>query len=251
MRLRGMLKAGEERRLGAVPKPVWLVLAACLLVQLIYAGFRHQSVFRPGPLPPPLPDRVVRLLSLNDAAPASAFLLLWLQSRDSLAGHYAEFRHMDYGRLEGWLRQAIRLDPHSRYALLLAAQVYGGVADRARKRQMFDFVHREFIKRPAIGWQAMAHVTVIAARDFADHRVSLRYAKDLYRLTRKRSDVPDWVKDIYWILLAKSGNDGRAIAILRQRLAESGLQAGERTFLRERLEALKREMTKSRRFDDM
>ena len=193
-----------ERRPGAVPAAVWLMLAAAFALQIGWQAWRPDPRAEARPLAPAPPLSALRVAALGDEAAFAKLLMLRLQAHDRQPGVSIPFMKLDYGRLAGWLDAIVDLDPRADAPLLAAARLYGSVPDPGRQRTMFELVHRRFLEDPERRWPWLAHAAVIAKHRLADPALALRYARAVTdHATGPR--VPAWVRDMSALIAAETG----------------------------------------------
>jgi hypothetical protein len=211
--------------------PDWILglLAASLAAQIAWQA-RPAALTAAQALPPAPRAAVLRLAALGEDAAAARLLMLYVQGFD--------IRALDYGRLTGWLRAALALDPRSAYPLFAAARVFAETADPAASRIALEFVHQEFTRDPNRRWPWLAHAALLAKHRLKDLPLARRYAAAIEREATSR-DVPLWAKQME-IFILEDMNELEAARILLGALLERGdiQDPNERRFLRQRLEQL-------------
>lgn len=220
----------DQRRLDAVPRWLWLLLAASLGIQLAtHAALGPLRAATPD-LPPAPAAQALRLASLGEAPAAARLTMLYLQSFD--------MRTLDYSRLAAWLRAALALDPRSQYPLFAASRIYAEHPDPSRSRKMLEFVYEEFVRDPDRRWPWLAHAALIAKHRLRDLPLARRYAAAIDRHTKAR-DVPLWARQME-IFILEDMNELEAARIMLGGLLASGRvqDPAEARFLKERLEGL-------------
>lgn len=233
----------RERPLSCVPKPVLLLLAAGLALQVL----SHFSL--PGPsakaqaLPAPPSIHGLRAASLGEPVALAKILLLRLQSFDSQPGIQVPFRQLDYANVEAWLERMLELDPRSQYPLFMASRLYGEVADPARQRIMLELVYRRFADDPNRRWPWLAHAAVVAKHQLKDLPLARKYAQAI-RLQATDPAVPGWARQME-IFVLEDMNELESAKILLGGLIESGqiTDSHEVRFLKERLQQMERKST--------
>jgi hypothetical protein len=219
----------DVRPLAAVPRWVLSVLAATFAAQVAWqALLRDAADAAPRELAPAPGAQALRLAAFAEPEAAARLAMLYLQS----------YRSPDYGRLIGWLRSALELDPRGQYPLFLAARVYAETGDPARSRIALEFVHREFLHDPDRRWPWLAHAALLAKHRLKDLPLARRYAQALERHTRAR-DVPLWARQME-IFILEDMNELEAARIMLGGLLQSGVvqDPAELRFLKQRLEEL-------------
>jgi len=242
------VRAGE-RPLAAVPGWLWAALAASLAAQVALRALSAPPATAASDLPPAPRAVALRVASLGEPAAAARLAMLYVQAFDLGAGNALPYRRLDYARLRAWLRAILDTDPRSNYPLFAAARVYAEVEDPARSRTMLAFIHEAFLEDPNRRWSALAHAALLAKHRLQDLPLARRYAADLERLTTD-PDLPLWAKQMQ-IFILEDMNELEAARIMLGGLLASGRlhDAGERRFLKERLEALERRLASKQRRD--
>ena len=231
----------DERPLAAVPRAVWLALAAALAIQVGGHGTFASSATRAAGLPPAPDARALRLASLGEPAAAARLAMLYLQSFD-LGGGEPPYQRLDYARLIAWLRATLQTDPRSSYPLFSAARLYAENKDPAKVRSMLDFIYAEFPQNPNRRWPWLAQAALIAKHELHDLPLARRYAAAIDRLTTA-SDVPLWAKQME-IFILEDMNELEAAKVMLGGLIASGkvADAGELRFLKQRLEEMEKRL---------
>ena len=228
----------RERRIGAVPASVRLMLAAALALQIGWHAWRPDTHAEARRLGPVSAVPVLQLASFGDPDALARLLMLQLLTHDSQPGVRIPFMELDYERLAERLDAIIDLDPRADAPLLAAARLYGSVSDPGRQRTMFDLVHRRFLEAPDRRWPWLAHAAVMAKHRLADPVRAMRYAR---ALTERATGphVPAWVRDMS-VLFAQDMGELEAARMLIGGLIHSGriTDQGEIRFLGARLEEI-------------
>ncbi len=226
----------DERALQAVPRTIHVLLAAVLVLQLLWHGLQPAPRAHAAALPPAPDVASLRATSLGDPITAAQWLLLYLQAFDNQAGISLPFLDLDYPRVTGWLSAALRLDPHSGYALMMASQLYGQVPDAEKQRAMCNFVHAQFMNAPNARWRWLAHCAIMAKHRLQDPTLALRYATDI---TTHAGAASGWARQMRIFILEDLGETASAQVLLGGLLATGEVtDASEWHFLSERLKAL-------------
>lgn len=226
----------DERTLGAVPPAVAALLAVAFALQLFWHSLQPAPVARAEALPPAPQIAGLRAASFGEPVATAQMLLLYLQAFDNQPGISIPFRDLDYDRVTGWLDVALRLDPHSGYALMMASQLYGQVPDTAKQRAMCEFVHARFIEAPDARWRWLAHCAIMAKHRLRDQALALRYAADI---TRHAGRASGWARQMQIFILEDMGETDSARVLLGGLLATGEVtDPSELNFLTERLQAL-------------
>jgi hypothetical protein len=216
--------------LRAAPVHAAAFVALALAAQLAWQASRPFTRVAPEQLAPPPHPEALRLASFGEPAAAARLAMLHVQGFDA--------RRLDYGRLTGWLRTVIELDPRSSYALFAAARVFAETADEQRARQMLDFIHEQFLRDPGHRWPWLAHAALLAKHRLKDLALARRYAAAVERHARG-ADVPLWARQME-IFILEDMNELQAAKIMLGALLERGdiHDPNELRFLRHKLEEL-------------
>jgi hypothetical protein len=213
------------------PVPGWILgaLGASLIAQIAW-----HAALPPTPaddaLPPPPRPVVLRLASFGEEPAAARLVMLYLQGFD--------LRLVDYGRLTGWLRTALALDPRSAYPLFAASRVFAETPDAAKSRIALEFVYQEFARDPNRRWPWLAHAALLAKHRLKDLPLARRYAAAIDRLTTA-PDVPLWARQMEVFILEDMDELEAARVVLGGLLARGDLHdPNERRFLEQRLREL-------------
>ena len=227
----------DERPVSAVPRTVKLVLVAALAFQVAWQAMTPRPAATAAGLGSPPPASWLRVASLGEPIALSGLLVLYLQAFDNQPGISVPFRDLDYAAVEAWLTRALGLDPLGQYPLLMASHLYAQVPDEARRRQMLEFVHREFLRDPDRRWRWLAHAAVTAKHQLKDMPLALRYADDIARHAPAASS---WARQMRIFIREDMGELESASVLLGGLLAGGEVtDEAEIRFLTERLEKLK------------
>ncbi len=236
----------DERALSAVPRWLWLTLAAGLAAQIGWqTTFRPASAIQARDLPPAPRPAALRLASLGEPQAAARLAMLYLQAFDLQGEHGVPYQRLDYARLTAWLGAILDIDPRSQYPLFSAARIYAEVSDPARSRIVLEFIYRQYLQDPDRRWPWMAHAALLAKHRLKDLPLALRYAAAIDRWTTA-SDVPLWARQME-IFILEDMNELDAARVMLGGLLESGriTDPAEVRFLRERLEQLEERLRTS------
>jgi hypothetical protein len=236
-----------ERPLQQLPVPlIWgflLVLSSQLL-------FHHYSPvsreFSYQPLSSPLQASTYRGIAMGSEKLLGYLLAIRLQLHDSQAGRYFSYNRIDYAVLTEWLEQITRVNPTSEYPMLLASRVYSQTRDKSRLLLMLGFIERNFDHAPQLHWRRLAEASVIAKHKVGDLKLALRLAEKL-ALQPTSIEMPQWARDIRFLLLAELNELESAIAIIEAMLRSNAvLDSNEKRFLKQKLSKFQQELFESR-----
>lgn len=226
-----------ERSVGQVPRPVLVLLAAALALQIGWQALQPKPSARAEALGVPASLPVLKAASLGEPIVLAQWLILYLQAFDNQPGISIPFKDLDYPRVIRWLETILGLDPVTEYPLMMASQLYGQVPDQAKQRLMFDFVHRKFLEDPDRRWRWLAHCALLAKHRLRDAPLALKYADDITRYARTASS---WARQMRIFILEDMGELESATVLLGGLLASGEVtDPKEIHFLTRRLEELK------------
>ncbi|MFA7242637.1 MAG: hypothetical protein WC091_21235 [Sulfuricellaceae bacterium] len=210
----------HERPINTVPKAIiaLLMLGLCLQVAWHFSQPRLQAQAEDLPAPPSL--NALHLASLGEPVALAKLLLLNVQAYDNQPGISIPLRKLDYARVEAWLALILQLDPRGQYPLLLASQVYGGIPDEAKQRQMAEFVYREFLIDPERRWQWLAYAAITAKHRLHDLPLARKYAQAI-RLHATGRNVSPWARQME-IFILEDMNELESAKVLLGGLLETG-----------------------------
>jgi hypothetical protein len=215
-----------------VPRWILGLLAASLAAQLLLHAARPAAQAHMQALPPAPRPAVLRLAALGEDAAAARLLMLYVQGFD--------VRAVDYGRLTGWLRAALALDPRSAYPLFAAARVFAETADPAASRIALEFIYQEFARDPNRRWPWLAHAALLAKHRLNDLPLARRYAAAIERQTTS-GDVPLWAKQMEVFILEDMNELEAARLLLGGLLARGDIHdPNELRFLEQKLKELEK-----------
>lgn len=225
-----------ERPIADVPRPVLIVLAVALCLQIAW------QVLQPGPsaraeaLGEPAAPAVLRPIAMGEPIALAQLLTLYLQAFDNQPGISIPFLDLDYARVIAWLDAILELDPVGQDPLLMAAQIYSQVPDPARQRQMCEFVRRQFERDPDRRWRWLAHCAIMAKHRLHDARLALAYAD---AITLRARHASNWARQMRIFILEDLGEREAATVLLGGLLASGEVsEPKEIHFLTERLKQL-------------
>lgn len=226
-----------QRPVRVVPKPVFVLLVAALIVHMSMVGIQPPPTARAAALNPPPSGPILQLLEGVDRLPSAHMLALYLQAYDNQPGISIPFMSLDYGRVMHWLRTVLRLDPVGQYPLLMASHLYAQVPDRQRSRAMLEFVFEQFDVDPGRRWPWLAHATIMAKHRLNDLPLALKYAR---AIRDQAVEAPAWARQMHIFLLEDMGEFEAARILLGGLLASGKVtDTHERILLLQSLERLK------------
>jgi hypothetical protein len=227
----------DERPVSAVPRAVKLALVAALAMQVAWQALSPKPTASAAALQMPPAADWLHAASLGEPIALSELLVLYLQAFDNQPGVSVPFKDLDYSAVEAWLERALDLDPAGQYPLLMASHLYAQVPDEAKRRQMLEFVHRQFLRDPNRRWRWLAHATITAKHRLKDMPLALRYADDIARYAPA---AMGWAKQMRIFLREDMGETETATVLLGALLANGEVtDEAEIRFLTERLEKMK------------
>jgi hypothetical protein len=212
------MKVSRERAVSQVPRPVLAVLIAAFCLQVTWQWQLPKPIARAQALDDPPASAVLRAAALGEPIVLAQMAMLYLQAFDNQPGVSVPFHDLDYSRVTAWLDAILELDPLGQYPLLMAAQVYGAVADEAKQRHMCAFVRRQFDRDPDRRWRWLAHCALMAKHRLNDRPLALSYAEAIAQKARHASG---WARQMRIFILADLG-EIEAARVLLGGLLESG-----------------------------
>lgn len=231
------MKRSEERPIGVVPKPVLVLLAVALVLQIVWQALQPKPSARAEALGAPATHATLRAIAFGEPIALAQLMTLYLQSFDNQPGVSIPFGALDYARVTAWLSAILVLDPVGQYPLLMASRIYSQVPDEAKQRLMCEFVRRQFDSDPDRRWRWLAHCAIVAKHRLRDARLALAYADAIARGARHASN---WARQMRIFILADLGELEAATVLLGGLLASGEVtDPKEIHFLTERLEELK------------
>ena len=226
----------SERPIIQLPRSLLWGFALVLLGQLLYHQSSQQQIEADyQALSKPLQASTYRGVSMGSDMLLGYLLSIRLQLHDNQMGRHFSYDRIDYHRLVDWLEQIRALNPRSEYPMLLASRVYSQTWDKGRLMLMLDFIERTFEDDPQLHWRRLAEASVLAKHQLGDLKLALRFAEKLAQLPESVI-MPNWARDIRFLLLAEMNEFESAVAIV-QALLQSGAVSDpdERRFLEGKL----------------
>jgi hypothetical protein len=228
----------DERPLSSVPRAVAAALVLALAAQLVLHAASPRPAARAEDLPPPPSAQALALASLGDPVTLAKLAMLYVQTFDVQPGVVVTYSKLDYGRLIGWLRAVLRLDPRSDYPVFAASRLYSEVHDPARLRAALNCVYEAFLENPNRHWKSMAFATLTAKQRLGDMPLALKYA-DAIRTKVTAKGVPDWARQMSVFILEDMNEFEAAKILLGGMLAEGAVtDPNEARYLQHYLEQL-------------
>ena len=225
-----------ERPMLSLPRPLVLGFLVLFAAQLLYhhAG-RAQMTANYRPLDQPLSAAFYRGIAIGSEQLLGYLLAIRLQLHDNQAGRHFRYSLIDYDVLVDWLEMISALNPDSEYAMLLASRVYSQTGDPDRLRQILAFIERRFDENPQLHWRRLAEASVLAKHKLHDLERALQMAEKIARQPAS-VQMPQWARDIRFLLLAELNEFESAIAIIQALLrSEVVADPDEKRFLEEKL----------------
>ena len=231
----------DERPVSHVPKIIIIFLSFALGVQIAWHAARPSVTAHAEALPEPPPGEKLELISIGDPIALSKIIMLWLQAFDNQPGISIPFKDLNYDRVISWLDKILFLDRKGQYPLLAASRLYTEVPDDAKKRQMLEFVYKQFFADPNRRWPSLAHAVYVAKHRLRDLPLALRYAHAL-AANVTLNNIPSWVKQMEIYVLEDMG-EVESAKILIGGLLDSGAitDLHELTFLKKRLQEMEKQ----------
>ena len=235
-----------ERPVLQLPRALLWGFLVFLSGQVIFHQYRLAAADAGyQPLARPLSVSAYQGLAMGSEQLLSYLLAIRLQLHDNQAGRHYSYRKIDYQRLIEWLERINALNSTSEYPMLLASRVYSQTRDHDQLRLMLGFIQRRFDDDPQLHWRRLAEATVIARHQLDDQEFALQMAE---KLARQPASVvmPDWARDMRFLLLADMNELESAIAIIQALLQTAAItDVDERRFLQEKLLNFQQELFES------
>jgi hypothetical protein len=230
------MKSEAERAIGVVPRPVMAVLIAAFCLQVAWQWQLPKPIARAQALEDPPSPAALRVAALGEPIALAQMTMLYLQAFDNQPGVSVPFHDLDYARVTAWLDAILELDPLGQYPLLMAAQVYGAIADEEKQRHMCAFVRRQFDRDPDRRWRWLAHCALMAKHRLNDKPLALSYAE---AITTKARRASGWARQMRIFILEDIGEIEAAKVLLGGLLASGEVtDPKEIHFLSEQMEKL-------------
>jgi hypothetical protein len=224
------------RSITQLPGPLLWGFALILFCQLLFHYFSQvQLEASYQPLTNPLRASTYRGISMGSDQLLGYLLAIRLQLHDNQMGRHFSYSRIDYDRLVDWLEQISEINPRSEYPMLLASRAYSQTHDKARLRLILGFIERTFDHNPQLHWRRLAEASLLAKHRLGDLKLALRIAEKL-ALQPASVVMPNWARDIHFLLLADMNEFESAIAMI-QALIQSGSisDPDEKRFLESKL----------------
>ena len=235
-----------ERPFVVVPKHVAIIFVLAFATQIWVRASHPLPVPRAVDLPTPPGSNTLAIASFGDPIPLAKMLMLYLQAFDYQSGDRTPFQALDYGKLQAWLTQILRLDPNGQYPLMAASRLYADVPNETKKRQMLEFVYQEFFKDPGRRWRWLAQAAAVAKHELKDLPLARKYAAAIQQ-NATGEDVPLWAKQME-IFILEDMNELETARIMIGGYIEKGLvkSPGELRMLEQRLKEIEERVKKAK-----
>ncbi|HEY7657530.1 MAG TPA: hypothetical protein VH881_11740 [Burkholderiales bacterium] len=219
-----------------MPRWVLALVVAAFCAQGTWQALQARPNARAEALSAPPPPALLRPLALGEPIALAQLLTLYLQAFDNQPGISVPFQELDYHRVIAWLRTILELDPVGQYPLLMASQIYSQVPEEEKRRQMCEFVRKEFDRDPDRRWRWLAHCAVMAKHRLRDVRLALAYAE---AIAHQAQNASNWARQMRIFILEDLGELEAAKVLLGGLLASGEVtEPKEIHFLMERLKEL-------------
>lgn len=228
-----------ERKLSMLPLPLILFFIVSFLVQIITSLQTNELAVEYQPLKEPQSENVYKLYSLGSQSFLAHMATLKLQLHDNQAGRHINYANVAYEALSHWLILLQQLNTESEYPALLASRVFSNTQDKKQLKMILETVVELFEVNPKKNWRWMAEGAVIAKYHMQDLDFALMMARKLSKQSAQ-INLPDWAKDLEFIMLEEMNMIDAAIYIVEQSLNDDGVMHNdERRFLTQRLSVLR------------
>lgn len=226
-----------ERKIASVPRPLLALVFLAIVFQISISWFQSNvDLYQYKQLNPPKKQSTYQLLSLNSESLIAHLLTLKLQLHDNQVGKHVKYQNLFYPLLSQWLVKLQALNPESEYSALLAARVFSNTSDKKQIKIMLETVIKLFEVNPKRNWRWMAEGAVIAKYHLKDLELALSMAKSL----SKAEVIPNWARDLEFIMLEELNLIQAAIYVVEQSLMDqTKMHPDEKRFLEQRLLVLR------------
>lgn len=224
------------RPIMQLPAPLLWGFAVVLFCQLLFHySSQEQLEASYQALENPLQASTYQGISMGSDQLLAYLLAIRLQLHDNQMGQHFSYSRIDYHRLVDWLEQISELNPRSEYPMLLATRAYSQTRDKERLRLILGFIERVFDNDPQLHWRRLAEASLLARHRLDDLKLALHMAEKL-ALQPVSVVMPNWARDIHFLLLADMNEFESAIAMI-QALIQSGAisDPDEKRFLQTKL----------------
>jgi len=239
-----------ERPITQLPGPLLWGFALILFCQLLFHySSQVQLEASYQPLTNPLRASTYRGISMGSGQLLGYLLAIRLQLHDNQMGRNFSYNRIDYHQLVDWLQQITEINPASEYPMLLATRVYSNTPDQERLKLILKFVERSFDQDPQLHWRRLSEASLLAKHRLGDLKFALRLAEKL-ALQPASVVMPNWARDIRFLLLSEMNEFESAIAIV-QALLQSGAisDPDEKRFLESKLLDFQQKLSESEQSD--
>jgi hypothetical protein len=233
--------------------PVSLLIGVMLILSVQMAFHHYREVSRKSsyrPLSSPLQASSYRGIAMGSEKLFGYLLAIRLQAHDNQAGMHFSYRRLDYHLLTNWLEQINRLDPATEYPMMLASRVYSQTRDKSQLAIILQYIERSFDVNPQLHWRRLAEASVIAKHQLGDLKLALGMAE---KLASQPASVkmPNWARDIRFLLLAELNEYESAIVIIESLLQTDAVSdPDEKRFLLEKLSSFQQKLIESQQTRD-
>lgn len=229
--------------------PGWLLIAG-LLIFTVQVSYHHLNLDQVRldyeQLPEPPRVEVLKAMARGSERLSSYVYILIIQLHDNQKGENLSYRHLDYDRLQRWLKVIYQMNPQSDYPGFLATRVYSQVEDKQKIRKMIELVQELFEINPGQHWRRMTEACLLAKHQLQDLNLALEIAEKLANLPVSMN-LPFWARDMRLILLDELSQHESAILLISSMLQSGVEDEDERLFLQARLLKIQQSMSRTER----
>ncbi len=235
-----------ERSVAQLPRPLLVAFLLLLGLQLLHHHLdRREFEIDYRPLTKPFDVATYRALAMGSEELLGYLLAIRLQLHDNQVGQHFRYSLIDYPLLVSWLDTISEVNRATEYPMLLASRIYTQTADSGRLRLLLEFIERRFDDDPQLHWRRLAEASVIAKHKLGDLELALRLAERL-ALQPAAVKMPQWARDIRFLLLAELNELESAIAIIEALLQTDAVHdPDEKLFLQQKLSDFRQKLFES------
>jgi hypothetical protein len=197
--------------------PLYALFCLILILNIGYWYKTRDLLTQWSNVPPVTSQGTLERMGLSDAQFSYRLMAMFVQNFGSTGGRDQHFSLYDYGRLSGWMRAGVALDPKSNLMPALAAYYYGAVNHHDNFRAIVDFLAEVGQQPQPHKWRWLAHAVYLARYQMNDLAYALELAEKLAALPR--DDLPFWARQMPAFVMSAQGDKAAAYALMMGVLA--------------------------------
>lgn len=203
-----------------------------LILQILnHLPMSHEKHIDYESLSQPYHASIYQGLAMGSDQLFSYLLAIRLQLHDNQIGGHVRYNHIYYDQLITWLNRLYQLNPASQYPIFLATNIYTQTTDKQQLSKMLQLIDALFTTNPKLFWHYQVQAAVIAKHKLGDPQFALRIAQKL----SIQPEIPQWARDMHFLLLADLHEYQSALVIIKNLLAGGTItDQDELFFLREK-----------------